>query len=70
MHVVGVQEVWQHSQLRSVSSEVTERRSCRFLHHVAKLAGENHLMLSARKQGGFDEEHVAPRLGTGHAGGY
>ena len=48
------------------------RRARRFLHHLAELAGQDHLLGAAGQQRGFDEQHVAagfrPRNARGHAG--
>src|SRR5687767_2844988 len=62
------EEVRWDSQLAGTCAQVAQGRPRRFLHHVAELARENNVLVSARKQGRFDEKYVAPGLGPGDAG--
>ena len=49
-------------------ARMADRRARRFLHHIAELARENNVLVSAWKQGRFDEQHVAAGLGPGQTG--
>ena len=55
-------------ELAGAGPHVTERRTRRLLHHVAELARENNVLVPARKQGRFDEKHVAAGFGPGQPG--
>ena len=47
---------------------MAEGRAGRLLHHVAELARQNDVLVSAWKQGRFDEQDVAAGFGPGQAG--
>jgi hypothetical protein len=48
-------------------AHVRRRRRDRFLHHVAQVAGDDHLAL-ARHHGGFNGEQLAADVGPGEPG--
>ena len=70
VQVVMLEEVLRDAELGGVRADMADRCARGLLHHVAKLAGQDHVLAAARQQRGFDEEDVAAGLRPCDAGGH
>jgi hypothetical protein len=72
VEIVLRQEIVRDAKLLGTRPDVTQGRAGRLLHHIAELARQNNVLVSAWKQGGFDKQHVSaglrPRDARGDAG--
>ena len=68
VEIVLRQEIARDPEFLGTRPDVAQGRAGRLLHHVAELARENDVLVSAWKQGRFDEEDVAAGFRPGDAG--
>src|SRR5215208_5344462 len=58
MQIAMLEETWVDPQMLSLGAHPRERRTGRFLHHIAKLPGQ-HKPLAARHSCRLDEDNIA-----------
>ena len=68
VEVVLGEEFGRNPECLGARPDVAQGRPSRLLHHVPQLARKNDVLVSARKQGDFDEQDVAAHFGPGHPG--
>src|SRR5712691_11257798 len=69
VEIVFREEIARDPKLLGARPDVAQGRAGRLLHYIAELARENDVLVSAWKQGRFDEKDIAAGFGPGHAGG-
>ena len=63
-----VEKVRRHADLDGLRSDVAHGGARRLLHHAAQLAGEDHVVVTRRKERRLDEQDVASRFRPRQAG--